>query len=423
MITYHQHCRVCKNSLDQNPVVDLGYHFLHGSFVYNDTTLSKRKTPVHLLFCNPRDGGCGLLQLSTSLDPAILYNQYGYRSSINEKMTVHLSNLVKNIISHPKLKINKVLDIGQNDGFLLSCYADSVQKVGVDPCDAGLKSNIKISNHTFINECYPSELLQSEKFDVITCIAMFYDLNNPVFVAKKIKENLNTNGVAIIEVSYWPDKMAKNAIDECCQEHVCYYSLTTLEQVFKKAGLCIFNVFKNDINGGSIQVWLTHKENNPFYNKENQQKINAIKIQEFNAQLDDYLTYLLFSNKIHSEKQKIQEFFNSNKNKKIHLYGASTKSNVAIQFWGLNNSQIQYAAERNIDKIGARTLGTNIPIISEQESRNLKPNYYFCLIWGFMKEVLLREKDYIMNGGAFVFPIPALKIITKDNYENALKDL
>jgi hypothetical protein len=167
LIKYHNKCRICNNE-KLREIIDLGDHYLHGSFVFKDYHPPIRKIPAKLMFCSPEDGGCSLVQLAHSLDSSILYDKYGYRSSINEKMRNHLKSVVDSLLTicpNPQ----KVMDIASNDNYLLSCYPDDILKVGVDPCDAGINSEIKVQNLKFINECYPTNKISpEEKFDIIS---------------------------------------------------------------------------------------------------------------------------------------------------------------------------------------------------------------------------------------------------------------
>lgn len=418
LIKEYKNCRVC-GSKDLNSIIYLGNHNLHGNFVYkNYPHPPTRKIPIHLLKC----GECHLVQLSHSVDPVILYDKYGYRSGTNEKMVKHLRNLVFDITMY-KSNIKDVLDIAANDLTLLKTYFPDIKKIGVDPCNIGLEVE-KDENTTFINKCYPCQELKpkerfeiypiprfvkTNQFDVITCLGMFYDLNNPNEVAKNIADNLKDDGIAIIEVSYWPEKMKKVAVDELVIEHVCFYSLSTLKRVFSQAGLNIFKAIKNDINGGSIQIWLSKQD---LIVDEN---VKNIEIEEFNDSLDTMKPYQDFKDRVERLKYNIQKLFKTLKKKRkvVHLYGSSTKGNVLLQLCELTNKDIPFAADRNPDKWGAKTLGSDIQIISEEESRKMKPDYYFCPIWAFKNEVLFREKEMIENGTKFIFPLPELEIVDK----------
>jgi SAM-dependent methyltransferase len=423
LVNYHNKCRLCGNTNLQN-VLNLGEHYLHGSFIFPDFNPPLRKVPVILQRCSTTNkgntDGCGLVQLANSIDPDILYARYGYRSGTNQTMRNHLDQIAKKTSKLWKEKnidvgyYPSVLDIGCNDGYLLRKYPDDYQKVGIDPCDLS-KSIVGIKNFHFINDIFPSNQLTGE-YDIMTMIACFYDVNNPLQTARAFQYRLKKNGILVIEVSYWPEKMRQGAIDEICQEHVCFYNFQNLEKILSEVGLCIFDVYLNDINGGSIQIWACKPEGvSKYINETGNQNILNIKMREFSEELDTFIPYEKFNKKVNEDKQRINNLFNTikNNNETVHLYGASTKGNVLLQWLNIDSSIIPYAAERSKDKWGGSTLGTNIKMISEEESRAMKPDYYFVPIWGFKKEIINREQEYLNNGGKLIFPLPELEIIQK----------
>lgn len=417
LIKYHQKCRVCGHN-DLKTFFNLGEHYLHGLFVFPDFQPPTGKVPTELARCHNATGGCGLVQLKHSVDPAILYSRYGYRSSTNATMRAHLTNIALEAESlwNESFPVDSpaCLDIGCNDGFLLRQYSSNIKKVGIDPCDIG-RSIEGIENFTFINDIFPSKKLAvgTDKFDIITMIACFYDLDEPVEVAERIRWHLSPQGFAVVEVSYWPAKMAQNAIDEVCHEHVCFYNFQDLENVFNRAGLKIFNVKHNSINGGSIQVWLS-KNDSPIDYSTPEFKANILKTKfdEFNLRLDSDAPYDAFKKRCDRVRNDIWEFFDERAlNKNVHLYGASTKGNVLLQYLELDNRNIPYAAERSKEKWGGKTLGTNIQMISEEESRAMRPDYYFVPIWSFREEIIRREKSFLDAGGKLVFPFPKFEVV------------
>lgn len=415
LINYHKNCRVC-GSTALETIFDLGEHYLHGLFVFPDFKPPERTVPTELVRCSNEMGGCGQVQLKHSIDPDILYSRYGYRSSTNATMREHLLKIVEEstLLWTPINEAPRCLDIGCNDGFLLRQFPAKYEKVGIDPCDIGNKIE-GIENFTFINEPFPSDkLTHSKRFDIVTMIACFYDVNHPIKVAQEINTVLDRNGIAIIEVSYWPMKMDQNAIDEVCHEHVCFYNFQNLETIFKQAGLKIFNAVLNNINGGSIQIWLQKNESSAIYTSPAFNKnILDIKFKEMDARLDTPYPYQAFFDSCYTLKVEILELFEQIKkeNKVVHLYGASTKGNVLLQFLELNSEQIPFAAERSPEKYHGSTLGTNIKMISEEESRAMKPDYYFVPIWSFKDEIIKREKAFIDGGGKLIFPLPVLQIV------------
>jgi SAM-dependent methyltransferase len=318
---------------------------------------------------------------------------------------------VVNLIPNKKLR---VLDIGCNDGTLLKYYPDEFEKYGVDPSDVAQEVKPPI---TVIQDIFPSvyldRILNGNKLDVITSIAMFYDLEDPIGFTRSIKNSLAETGIWIFEMSYMPDMLQLNSYDTICHEHIEYYSLAVIEIILEKAGMRVFNISMNDINGGSIRCYATHNTNFSYDTPEFRQKVVVQRQIEFDLELDTDKPYVLFQQRIDSEKQKLQGLLKDLKGqgKKIHIYGASTKGNTILQFCQIDNLLIDYAAERNPDKYGAKTLGTNIPIISEEDSRAMKPDYYLVLPWHFKAEFLEREKATLEQGIGFIFPLPEIEII------------
>jgi hypothetical protein len=203
-----------------------------------------------------------------------------------------------------------------------------------------------------------------------------------------------------------------DSYDTICHEHLEYYSFALLERICSMAGMRIFKILFNDINGGSIRCYVTHNENVTYDTVENSKIISATRQKEFDMELDTDKPYQDFNERILKLKSELYGLLMTYKKegKKIHIYGASTKGNTILQWCGIDNTQIDYAAERNPDKYGAYTLGTNIPIISEEESRAMNPDYYLVLPWHFKEEFLLREKETLAKGIGLIFPLPKIEI-------------
>ena len=380
---------------------------------------SARKIPCTLLRCDPQsdENACGLLQMEHSVPPEILYAAYWYRSGTNATMRGHLKGIVDSVLVMTNKPAARVLDIGCNDGTLLSNYPAAFIKYGVDPSDVA--QEIMDPGTTVIQDIFPSaklsEMLGTEKLDVVTSIAMFYDLERPVEFVENIKDHLTTEGIWIFEMSYMPEMLLLDSYDTICHEHLEYYSLAAIEIILRKGGMKVFKISFNDINGGSIRCYATHVENNSYSTKENSRLLDEIRLREFDMELDTDKPYLAFQARIQQTKIELHNALESLKmqGKRIHIYGASTKGNTILQWCDIDHSIIDFAAERNPDKYGARTLGTDIPIISEAESRAMNPDYYLVLPWHFKKEFMEREQEALDKGTGFIFPLPKLEIIKK----------
>jgi SAM-dependent methyltransferase len=411
-------CRVC-GSPSLKKVIDLGPQYLQGSFIKPGKEMpSHRMIDCSLVRCNPEldENACGLLQMEHSVPSEILYAAYWYRSGTNNTMRNHLKEIVESVENTvPNIKHPLVLDIGCNDGTLLDFYPKHFIKYGCDPSDVAQE----VKDATVVQDIFPSEelfkLLEGKKLDVITSIAMFYDLENPVEFVKGIKRFLSAKGVWVFEMSYMPKMLELDSYDTICHEHLEFYSLAVLENILELGGMKTFKISFNDINGGSIRCYATHKENSKHDSKENLQLINEIRHREFDMELDTDKPYVEFQQRIEVLKKELHDLLVKLKKegKKVHVYGASTKGNTILQWCNIDHTLVEFAAERNPDKYGAMTLGTNIPIISEAESRAMNPDYYLVLPWHFKPEFLEREKEALDKGTGFIFPVPKIEIYKK----------
>ena len=232
---------------------------------------------------------------------------------------------------------------------------------------------------------------------------------NPNKFLHDVNEILDENGIFLLEFADLASIVKFNMFDTFCHEHLEYYSLNVISKMCKKNNLRIFYIKKNNINVSSVQLFIC-KLNSRYKNNNN--SINKIFALEKKLKLHKKETYIKFFKKINKIKKKTLSFIKKvkNKNKTIHCYGASTKGNVLLQYFKINNKVINYVAERNPKKYNLYTPGSNIKIISEKDSRAMSPDYYLVLPWHFKKEILKRESKTIKNGSKFIFPLPKMTI-------------
>lgn len=408
-------CRICGNT-DLISILNLGEQVLSGRF---PTEIDARipKAPLELVKCNDEknQNACGLLQLKHSVSPDEMYGKkYGYRSGINITMKQHLKEIVNQI--EKMIDFNDgdvVLDIGSNDATLLKYYNNQkIVRIGIDPTGKQFEEhyteNIKLIPDYFSASNFYS-LGIKKKSKAITSIAMFYDLEEPMKFVQEINKILDKDGVWILEQSYMPTMLKNNSFDTICHEHLEYYSLKQIVWMIEKNDMEIINVELNDINGGSFRIYICHKNSKHKYNIDN---INNIFSIEKEMRLDTEIPFKNFRNNIINLRNKLFNLIREEKEKgkSIFLYGASTKGNVILQYCGLDNKLIKGAADRNPEKWGLLTPGTKIPIMSEEEARNERPDYFLVLPWHFRNEFLERESEYLESGGKFIFPLPEIEI-------------
>ncbi len=316
------------------------------------------------------------------------------------------------------------LDIGCNDGTLLSNVDPSVTRVGFDPAlNTFLEEESKKHADTVVVDYFTAVKYQAtghKKAKVITSIAMFYDLEDPHAFVNDIDAVLDDEGLWIIQMSYLPLMLKQLAFDNICHEHLEYYSLESLTYLLDQHDFSVVDCELNDINGGSFRIYIRKKSASPSlfatspYRDVAEMRVEGIRTLEAQMNLRDPQTYLSFFEKINELKKETTDFINKVRaeGKTIWGYGASTKGNTLLQWYGLNNSHIEGIAERSEIKYGKKTAGSNIPIFSEDTAREAKPDYMLVLPWHFISEFKTREAEYLKAGGAFIVPCPKFEIIT-----------
>ena len=411
-------CRIC-GSKNLTSILNLGdQYFANYSPKSNDVVPFEEKIPLELVRCDKSidPKSCGLVQLRHTTPPNLMYDRYFYRSGINQTMTNNLNEIAKQAISKIKLNPNDiVIDIGCNDGTLLQNYKElPIRSIGFDPAKNMVQFS-KQTGATIITEFFSAEEFiknyGSEKAKIITSIAMFYDLEDPNQFVDDISKILHPDGIWILELSYLPLMLSQNAFDTIVHEHLEYYHLDALEFLLSKFNLKVVDIQLNDINGGSFRVVVQHKEKS--IDNKSLQHITELREKEKNLNLSTNQPFDDFIIKINDEKDKLVTFIKNevSAGKTVHCYGASTKGNTLLQFYNLDKKLIQFIADRNPDKWGRKTIGTDISIISEEESHSMNPDYFLILPWHFINEFKEREKNYLKNGGKLLVPLPKFKII------------
>jgi hypothetical protein len=354
-----------------------------------------------------------------------MYGKYWYRSSTNNSMRNQLQDIVQSILSVKRLKENDIwLDIASNDGYLLSCVPSSNIRIGIDPAEDSYKIEAEKHANTIVQDYFSAAAFKSTRYGhlkakVITSISMFYDLDDPTNFIKDIYEILDDDGLWVLQLSYTPLMLEQVAFDAICHEHIYYYSFFNLKALLEKNGFQILDCQLNDTNGGSFRVYTMKQSANvkTFGTQPHRDvcrfRINSLLEYEKTLRLADEQTWHNFFDKINALKEQTVSFIKQAKNegKKVFAYGASTKGNTLLQYFGLDHTMIDAIAERSVYKFGLKTVGTNIPIISEDEMRKAKPDYLLVLPWHFINEFYQREIDYLMGGGLFIVPCPKFEII------------
>lgn len=365
----------------------------------------------------------GLVRLERTADSNVMYGKYWYRSGINATMKAELKDIVDSITKIYPLNNSDVwLDIACNDGTLLSFVPNCMTRIGVDPADNSYLTESEehadmVIQDFFSAKAYKESVYGNIKAKVITSIAMFYDLQDPDKFIEDVKEVLDDNGLWVMQLSYTPLMIKQLAFDNICHEHIYYYSLSDIRVLLRSHGFEILDCQLNEINGGSFRLYIVRNNCKPFMSKPELDicdfRVSSTLCHERQLNLDWPETWFDFFDRIRTLKEQTVSFIKKAKSegKAVWGYGASTKGNTLLQYFGLDDTLVTGIADRSSSKWGLRTVGTNIPIYSESEMRLARPDYLLILPWHFINEFQQREREYLNGGGKFIVPCPTFEII------------
>jgi len=405
-----ENCRAC-GSCEITPILSLGDQYIT-NFVQSEAEQGQR-VPLETVLC----GDCKLLQLRHNAPPEAMWgDQYWYKSGISSTIRKDLEDIVAKASRIRALSAGDiVVDIGCNDGTLLDFYGKDITKVGFEP-SKNVAAEARTKGHRVINDFFNYNRFQesfgNSSAQVITAISMFYDLEDPNKFLEDVTSLLDRGGLFVIQQNYLVTMLEQNAFDNISHEHREYYSLGSLSNLLKKHGLSVFDVEQNGINGGSIRTYIKKDESNLKGSDGAEQRVNALLEREKTVGLDTLRPYQEFAARIREIKQELMGFVvgEREKGKRIGIYGASTRGNVALQYFGLNPQLIEAIADKNSDKWGRKTVGTLIPIISPEEMRMRNPDYLLVNTWHFFDEIREQERAYHDAGGKFVVALPQFRV-------------
>jgi NDP-4-keto-2,6-dideoxyhexose 3-C-methyltransferase len=411
-------CRVCAGDLDE--VFSLGEQFV--SDFPDPGQPDGAKAPLDLALCRV----CKLLQLQHTVPSESMYKKYWYRSGTNQTMRTALADVANTAEGLLRLRAgDAVLDIGCNDGTLLASYkTPGIFRIGYDPAENLAVFSRKVADHV-INGFFSAEgfhgdpELENRSPKIVTSIAMFYDLEDPNEFVRDIKKVMDPDGVWVVQMSYLPLMLKQRDLGNICHEHLEYYSLAALEYLLNRHDFVVVDAQLNDVNGGSIRVLIRNRGadescfGDAAYRDLAAKRLACLRAQEAKMRLGDPTTYQEFGAWIERIKIDVLEFITGQirRGRTIAVYGASTKGNAILQYFGLDHRTIVAASERNPDKFGKVTVGTHIPIVSEEQARAMKPDYFLVLPFHFIEEFQEREKEYLRGGGRFIVPFPHFTLI------------
>ena len=349
--------------------------------------------------------------------PDVLYHDYGYRSGINATMRRHLGDLAREIETVMTLREgDNVIDIGANDGTLLLAYRTAgLRRIGFEP------SNVRpdLADHPILyvpTVFRPAEFhtrFPGRRARVVTTIAMFYDIDDPVEFCRGISDVLTDDGVWVLEMSCLGAMLEHNTFDTICHEHLGYYSLRTLRHAVEAGGFEFYELASNDANGGSVRCYLKKREHGKPIPSANRLRIEQALRDEEEKGYHEHSCYGQFRRNVEQVRRELRQLLDDirRRGERVYGYGASTKGNVLLQYCGIGPADLIAIADRNPAKMGRLTLGTNIRICSEEEMREARPEFLLVLPWHFLNEFCERERALRATGTRFIVPFDRVHIV------------
>jgi GDP-mannose 4,6-dehydratase len=415
-------CRVCYSDT-LSPLFTLGSQYVN-NFITPDQLKDCVKAPLEMIFCE----NCTLVQLKDTAPQELLYTGfYWYKSGVTETMKKALRDITEKAEKLCQLKEGDVaLDIGSNDGTMLRTYqVPGLITVGVEPA-SNLAEEGKVGLTHHIHDFWNIQNYMNivgKKAKVVTAIGMFYDMEDPNQFLADACNALTEDGVFIAQLMCSKNMLDKNDVGNICHEHLEFYSYASLEYFFDKNGLEIFDVEINNVNGESYRLYARKKGTKTAEFPGAAERVAAVKEDE--KELLTHKAYLDFFNRIEAQKKKCVDFIKKEvaKGKKVWVFGASTKGNVILQYYGLDHTIISGASERSPWKWGKYTVGSMIPISSEDAARAEQPDYFLVLPYAFFDEMYSRETEWLSKGGKFIVPLPECRVVGMENGERVEYDL
>ncbi len=367
--------------------------------------------PLQVNFCLD----CGQLQLTHIVSPDLLFRDYVYVSSTSPIFVSHFEEYANDLIKRFKLsKKSFVIDIGSNDGILLKpLKKKSIQVVGIDPAIEIAKQATKEGIKTFPNfltrNVAAKIVKEYGRSDVVCANNAFAHINDLDEIVESVKTLTKDNGVFVVEFPYLIDFIEKNYFDLMYHEHVSYLSIRSLNALFKRFDMEIFDAKKVNSHGGSMRVYIKKKDSKIKV----QPVIKNLIDSELRLGLDKVETYIKFAKKIEENKKRLIKILKllKSEGKSIIGYGAPAKGNTLLNYFKIGSETLDYIVDDSVYKQGLYTPGTHILVASSNRISETKPDYILILAWNFAESIMKKLSDYKKNNGHFVIPVPQAKII------------